>query len=146
VIGEEPRGQSAARFCRGRRHFGRHCQIFILGSRTWQELSPKLPASQSSIQSLTFNNSECSQYRWPSLFPIPPLEFKHPSIRSNMASSKPQSQLGQVLIDFSTNGAFPEEEAVSAAYAEPSALPSALVAVRDAKVALEVGSRFPFIV
>ena len=42
--------------------------------------------------------------------------------------------------------AFPEEEAVSAAYAEPSALPSALVAVRDAKVALEVGSRFPFIV
>jgi centromere/kinetochore protein ZW10 len=63
-----------------------------------------------------------------------------------MASSKPQSQLGRVLIDFSTNGAFPEEEAVSAAYAEPSALPSALVAVRDAKVALEVGSKFPFIV
>jgi centromere/kinetochore protein ZW10 len=61
-----------------------------------------------------------------------------------MASSKPQSQLGQVLIDFSTNGAFPEEEAVSAAYAEPSALPSALVAVRDAKVALEVGFTLPF--
>jgi protein transport protein DSL1/ZW10 len=62
-----------------------------------------------------------------------------------MASSKPQSQLGQVLIDFSTNGAFPEEEAVSAAYAEPSALPSAVVAVRDAKVALEVRSKIPFI-
>jgi centromere/kinetochore protein ZW10 len=62
-----------------------------------------------------------------------------------MASSKPQSQLGQVLIDFSTNGAFPEEEAVSAAYAEPSALPSALIAVRDAKVALEVRPQLPFI-
>jgi hypothetical protein len=62
-----------------------------------------------------------------------------------MASSKPRSQLGQVLIDFSTNGAFPEEEAVSAAYAEPSALPSALVAVRDAKAALEVGSTASFI-
>jgi len=49
------------------------------------------------------------------------------------------------LIDFSTNGAFPEEEAVSAAYAEPSALPSALVAVRDAKAALEVDSKLPFI-
>jgi centromere/kinetochore protein ZW10 len=49
------------------------------------------------------------------------------------------------LIDFSTNGAFPEEEAVSAAYAEPSALPSALVAVRDAKAALEVDSKIPFI-
>jgi centromere/kinetochore protein ZW10 len=62
-----------------------------------------------------------------------------------MASPKPRSQLGQVLIDFSTNGTFPEEEAVSAAYAEPSALPSALVAVRDAKAALEVDSKIPFI-
>jgi hypothetical protein len=62
-----------------------------------------------------------------------------------MASSKPQSQLGQVLINFSINGAFPEEEAVSAAYAEPSALPAALVAVRDAKVALEVGFNVPFV-
>jgi centromere/kinetochore protein ZW10 len=58
-----------------------------------------------------------------------------------MASSKPQGQLGQVLIDFSTNGTFPEEEVVSAAYAEPSVLPSALIAVRDAKTALEVGSK-----
>ncbi len=55
-----------------------------------------------------------------------------------MASSDIQAQLGQALVDFSTNGAFPQEEAVSAAYVEDSALPAALVALDNAKSGLEV--------
>ena len=55
-----------------------------------------------------------------------------------MASSDIQAQLGQTLVDFSANGAFPEEEAVSAAYVEDSALPVALVALGNAKAGLEV--------
>lgn len=54
-----------------------------------------------------------------------------------MSSPSVQGQLGQVLIDFSTNGSYPEED-VSAAFVENSALEAALLAVRDAKVALEV--------
>ena len=55
----------------------------------------------------------------------------------NMSSSDIEEQLGPALIDFATNGIFPEE-AVSAAYVHDSALPAALIALNDAKIALEV--------
>jgi protein transport protein DSL1/ZW10 len=55
-----------------------------------------------------------------------------------MSSSDIQARLGQTLIDFSSNGIFPEEEAVSAATLDDSALPAALVALNDAKAELEV--------
>lgn len=55
-----------------------------------------------------------------------------------MSSPEVQDQLGQVLIDFSTNGRFPEEEKVSSAFAESSILPSALDALSTAKSELEV--------
>lgn len=48
--------------------------------------------------------------------------------------------LGGILIDFSTKGSFPEEESVSAARVEESALPAALVALNAAKTELEVSS------
>jgi hypothetical protein len=54
-----------------------------------------------------------------------------------MASADVQDQLGQVLIDFSTNGAFPEEE-VSAAYVKKPLLSPALAAVSAARADLEV--------
>jgi len=57
-----------------------------------------------------------------------------------MSSTEIQARLGQTLIDFSTNGAFPEEEAVSAAFVQDSVLPIALEALNDAKLALEVRS------
>jgi hypothetical protein len=56
-----------------------------------------------------------------------------------MASTEIQALLGQTLIDFSINGAFPGEESISAATIEASALPAALVALSDAKAELEVG-------
>jgi centromere/kinetochore protein ZW10 len=55
-----------------------------------------------------------------------------------MASPNVQGQLGQVLIDFSTDGRFPEEEAISSAYAETSVIPSALEALSFARSDLEV--------
>jgi len=58
-----------------------------------------------------------------------------------MASAKVHDQLGQVLIDFSTNGAFPEEESVSAAYASKPLLAPALAALSAAKSELEVSSQ-----
>ncbi|RFU26758.1 hypothetical protein B7463_g9583, partial [Scytalidium lignicola] len=54
-----------------------------------------------------------------------------------MASVETQNQLGRTLIEFSRNGAFPEEEAVSAAFIEGSALPGALEALNSAKADLE---------
>lgn len=53
-------------------------------------------------------------------------------------SSFTEADLGQVLVDFSTNGAFPEEEAVSAAYVNSPMVSAALVVLQDAKSALEV--------
>ena len=58
-------------------------------------------------------------------------------IVTNMAST---GVLGTTLINFSTDGSFPEEESVSAARVEESALPGALVALNAAKTALEVSS------
>ncbi|KAH6694901.1 centromere/kinetochore protein-like protein zw10 [Leptodontidium sp. MPI-SDFR-AT-0119] len=52
-------------------------------------------------------------------------------------SSSTEADLGQVLVDFSTNGAFPEEEAVSAAYVNSPMVSAALVVLQDAKSALE---------
>ncbi|KAH7408986.1 centromere/kinetochore protein-like protein zw10 [Cadophora sp. MPI-SDFR-AT-0126] len=45
--------------------------------------------------------------------------------------------LGQVLVDFSTNGAFPEEEAVSAAYVDSPMVSAALAVLQNAKAELE---------
>jgi centromere/kinetochore protein ZW10 len=56
---------------------------------------------------------------------------------SKMASAAVQDQLGQVLIDFSTNGAFPEEESVSAAYVQQPHLAPALAALSTARSELE---------
>jgi centromere/kinetochore protein ZW10 len=55
-----------------------------------------------------------------------------------MASASTQADLGKILVDFSLNGTFPEEEAVSAASVEPSALSGALVVLQNAKADLEV--------
>lgn len=55
-----------------------------------------------------------------------------------MSSSIVQDQLGQALVDFATNGTFPEEEAVSAAHVDSSTVSAALVALSDAKAELEV--------
>ncbi|TVY34374.1 Centromere/kinetochore protein-like protein [Lachnellula occidentalis] len=49
--------------------------------------------------------------------------------------------LGSILVDFSTKGSFPEEESISAARVEESALPGALVALRAAKSELETEIR-----
>lgn len=56
-----------------------------------------------------------------------------------MASAEVQDQLGQVLINFSTNGAFPDEESVSAAYVQKPYLAPALAALSAARSELEVG-------
>jgi hypothetical protein len=55
-----------------------------------------------------------------------------------MATADVQDQLGQVLINFSTNGEFPEEESVSAAYVQKSVLAPALAALSIARSELEV--------
>ncbi|KAL2068605.1 hypothetical protein VTL71DRAFT_14942 [Oculimacula yallundae] len=52
-------------------------------------------------------------------------------------SSPAQADLGQVLVEFSTHGAFPEEEAVSAAHVNSPMVSAALVVLQDAKTALE---------
>ncbi|CZS94014.1 uncharacterized protein RAG0_04056 [Rhynchosporium agropyri] len=54
-----------------------------------------------------------------------------------MSSPTQAADLGQVLVDFSANGAFPEEEEVSAAYVNSPMVSAALVVLQDAKVALE---------
>lgn len=61
-----------------------------------------------------------------------------------MASANVQDQLGQVLIDFSTNGAFPEEESVSAAYVQKPYLAPALAALGAARAELEVSVAVQF--
>lgn len=53
-------------------------------------------------------------------------------------SSSAQADLGQVLVDFSMNGAFPEEEAVSAAHVNSPMVSAALAVLQNAKSALEV--------
>jgi centromere/kinetochore protein ZW10 len=57
-----------------------------------------------------------------------------------MASGSNESPLGDTLIQFSVNGRFPEEEAVSAACVENSAIPVALKALNDAQTELEVST------
>jgi len=52
-------------------------------------------------------------------------------------SSSTQADLGQVLVDFSTNGAFPEEEAVSAAHVDSPMVSAALAVLQNAKAELE---------
>lgn len=56
-----------------------------------------------------------------------------------MASSQTPADLGQVLVDFTVNGIFPESESVSSAPITPAALNAALKVLNDAKVELEVG-------
>lgn len=61
----------------------------------------------------------------------------------NMASSQLQAPLGQVLTDFSINGIYPEEEAVSASYVDRPGLPVALSVLSIAKAELEVSLDSP---
>lgn len=66
-----------------------------------------------------------------------------------MSSSEIQARLARTLVDFSSQGIFPEEEAISSTIVEASALPAALVALNNAKAELEVlihshASLFPF--
>jgi centromere/kinetochore protein ZW10 len=56
-----------------------------------------------------------------------------------MSSPSAQDKLGQVLVNFSANGAFPDEEDVSAAFVTNSILPTALEFLSTAKLELEVG-------
>ncbi|KAF4626360.1 hypothetical protein G7Y89_g11800 [Cudoniella acicularis] len=53
-----------------------------------------------------------------------------------MSSTDTQARVGEALVEFSSNGHFPEEESVSAAYVEESALSGALEALEAAKAAL----------
>lgn len=55
-----------------------------------------------------------------------------------MSSPNVQDPLGQVLVDFSVKGAFPAEEALSAAYVDSSTVSAALAALDLAKAELEV--------
>ena len=55
-----------------------------------------------------------------------------------MASSR-VAELGQVLVDFTVNGTFPQEEAVSAAKVTAAALADALEVLNDARGDLEAG-------
>jgi centromere/kinetochore protein ZW10 len=57
-----------------------------------------------------------------------------------MASVNTEALLGDTLIQFSTDGWFPEQEATSAAYVENSALPVALQALTNAQTELEVSA------
>ncbi|KAH8804607.1 centromere/kinetochore protein-like protein zw10 [Xylogone sp. PMI_703] len=58
-----------------------------------------------------------------------------------MTSMEVQNQLGRILIEFSRNGSFPEDEAVSATVVQGSALPGALEALSAAKADLETEIR-----
>lgn len=59
-----------------------------------------------------------------------------------MSTPEIQALLGETLINFSSNGAYPEEDAVSASYVEDGALPAALKELSNAKLSLEVCSPF----
>ncbi|CAL3964411.1 unnamed protein product, partial [Diplocarpon coronariae] len=54
-----------------------------------------------------------------------------------MASSNAQDRLGKVLVDFSTDGTFPEEEDVAAARVDSATVSAAMVALGIAKAELE---------
>ncbi|CZR67503.1 uncharacterized protein PAC_17402 [Phialocephala subalpina] len=58
-----------------------------------------------------------------------------------MALAKYDNQIAQALVDFSTSGAFPEEEHISAAYVNSELLPIALGALNTAKAELETEIR-----
>ena len=49
-----------------------------------------------------------------------------------------KARTGKALVDFASNGTFPEDEDVSAGHIEGSGLPAAYRALSDAKIALEV--------
>jgi centromere/kinetochore protein ZW10 len=56
-----------------------------------------------------------------------------------MASSDPPAaQMAQALVDFSVQGAFPEDT-VSSLTIDPESLPTAIKALADAKAKLQVG-------
>ena len=55
-----------------------------------------------------------------------------------MSAPDSQARFGQALVDFSSNAIFPEEETISSAPIEESALPAALSALDAAKADLEV--------
>ena len=57
-----------------------------------------------------------------------------------MSSSDTQARVGQALVDFAVKSKYPEEEAVIAANAESSALPTALELLNSARASLEVDS------
>lgn len=57
-----------------------------------------------------------------------------------------QNVLGQTIVNFSRDGVFPEEDAVSAMYVQGSALSVALQAVSSAKAELEVSLQLRFAV
>lgn len=57
-----------------------------------------------------------------------------------MATTNAGARVGPTLVDFATNGQFPEEEAVSAASVDSTGLPAALEVLNEAKLALEVSS------
>ncbi|KAH6673050.1 centromere/kinetochore protein-like protein zw10 [Halenospora varia] len=54
-----------------------------------------------------------------------------------MATTNAGARVGPTLVDFATNGQFPEEEAVSAASVDSTGLPTALEVLNEAKLALE---------
>ncbi|KAF8850831.1 hypothetical protein BDZ45DRAFT_184064 [Acephala macrosclerotiorum] len=58
-----------------------------------------------------------------------------------MGLAKFDNQIAQSLVDFSTSGAFPEEEAISAAYITSELLPTVLGALNTAKSELETEIR-----
>lgn len=60
-----------------------------------------------------------------------------------MSLAKLDDKIAQSLVDFSTSGAFPEEEAISAAYVASALLPTALGALNTAKEELEVSLNIP---
>jgi centromere/kinetochore protein ZW10 len=60
-----------------------------------------------------------------------------------MSTSNAPEELGQVLVDFSTNGTFPENESISAAHVDNSILPAALAALQNAKEELEASYSVP---
>jgi centromere/kinetochore protein ZW10 len=55
-----------------------------------------------------------------------------------MVSEDIQARIGPAIVDYSENGAFPEEETLAAASVGDSVLPAALKALNDAKLDLEV--------
>lgn len=56
---------------------------------------------------------------------------------STLRESSPAGQLAQALVDYSLDGAFPEEK-VSSLLVDPEALPPAIEALANAKLNLQV--------